>query len=242
MSVEALAAGQEGAHGYYGKVPTHGDFVQRRLPRSFIDPWDSWLQRAIAISREQLAEGWLDSYLTSPIWRFTLKAGLCGGQAAAGVLMPSVDSVGRYYPLTIATLLEAPGNPFGVASRGNRWFREIEDVALSCLDEGFLLNGLEDRLGNLAPILTEAVSDMPQSCRMPTSANGGIGWILDGLSTEEICPAIYPAMLDELLRDRLNRYSLWWTSGSDRIPSTFKIYEGLPPETEFAAFLTGAES
>lgn len=242
MSIEAVALGQERGHGYYGKVPTHGDFVQRRLPRSFIDPWDSWLQRAIVISREQLAESWLDSYLTSPIWRFTLNAGLCGDQAVAGLLMPSVDSVGRYYPMTIAALLEAPSNPFDVASRGNKWFREAEEVALSCLDEGFLLNGLEDRLANLAPILTEAVNDMPQTYRVPTSANGGIGWILDGLSTEEVCPAIYPAMLDELLRDRLNRYSLWWTSGSDRIPATFKIYEGLPPETEFAAFLSAPES
>ena len=58
MPGEAVAAqGVAAVLGYYGKVPTNGDFVLRRLPRSFVDPWDAWLQRAMAISREQLAEG-----------------------------------------------------------------------------------------------------------------------------------------------------------------------------------------
>ena len=40
--------------GFYGKIPLLGDFVSRRLPRHFIEPWDSWLQSAFAASREQL--------------------------------------------------------------------------------------------------------------------------------------------------------------------------------------------
>ena len=41
--------------GYFGKFPSHGDFITRRLPRDgFLDIWDRWLQNALATSREQL--------------------------------------------------------------------------------------------------------------------------------------------------------------------------------------------
>uniref|UniRef100_UPI0013C2CB68 type VI secretion system-associated protein TagF n=1 Tax=Pseudomonas viridiflava TaxID=33069 RepID=UPI0013C2CB68 len=50
---------------------------------------------------------WLDAYLVSPLWRFAVPANLLGSQPVAGVMMPSIDRVGRYFPLTIACLLPA---------------------------------------------------------------------------------------------------------------------------------------
>ena len=92
--------------GFYGKIPSLGDFVSRRLPRRFITPWETWLQEAMANSRQQLGDSWLDNYLTSPMWRFALTPGICGESGWAGIIMPSVDRVGRYYPFTLATRLE----------------------------------------------------------------------------------------------------------------------------------------
>ena len=51
--------------GFFGKLPAHGDFVERNLPSAAITGWDEWLQQAVAISREQLGESWLDTYLGS---------------------------------------------------------------------------------------------------------------------------------------------------------------------------------
>src|ERR1043165_7880768 len=51
--------------GWYGKMPCLGDFASRRLTPDFITPWDAWLQRSIATSRQQLGEQWLEIYLTS---------------------------------------------------------------------------------------------------------------------------------------------------------------------------------
>ena len=96
------------AAGFYGKLPSHGDFVSRRLPREFLDVWDSWLQQAVAESKARLGSDWLDAYLNSPIWRFALMPGICGDQAYLGLMMPSIDRVGRYFPLTVAAPLE-PG-------------------------------------------------------------------------------------------------------------------------------------
>jgi type VI secretion system protein ImpM len=116
-----MASNAEAAPGYHGKLPTKGDFITRRLPRGFLDSWDSWLQDVIAGSRTRMGEAWLDAYLTSPIWRFALPAGLCGEAAAADVVMPSVDRVGRYFPLTIAAVIPAGVDLLVVPARPKNW-------------------------------------------------------------------------------------------------------------------------
>ncbi len=99
--------------GFYGKLPARGDFVRGALPRDFTDRWDAWLAPAIAGSRERMGEAWLPAFLEAPVWRFALSAGLCGVRAALGLMLPSVDRAGRYFPLTFAALYgdgTAPGD------------------------------------------------------------------------------------------------------------------------------------
>src|SRR5690606_39018525 len=110
VSSVAVAAASGHEPGFYGKLPSRGDFVSRRLPQPFVATWDAWLQQGIAASQAALGQRWLDVYLTSPIWRFALAPQVCGGAAYIGVLVPSVDRVGRYFPLTAALAL-----PKGVA-------------------------------------------------------------------------------------------------------------------------------
>jgi type VI secretion system protein ImpM len=95
---------QNAAIGFHGKIPARGDFVQGGLPRAFIDPWDDWMRRSLAASRTALGEAWLPAWLEAPVWRFALTSGTCGPDAVIGLWMPSVDRVGRYYPLTLAAV------------------------------------------------------------------------------------------------------------------------------------------
>jgi len=81
--------------GWFGKIPSVGDFVTRRLPPGFVKPWDQWLQTGMSESRRRMGERWVDVYLTFPVWRFLLPVGVLGSTAWTGVLMPSVDRVGR---------------------------------------------------------------------------------------------------------------------------------------------------
>lgn len=133
------------AAGFFGKLPSYGDFVGRRLPAAFTGPWDAWLQAGLADSRAQLGEDWLPIYLNSPIWRFVLGAGVCGPQAWGGVLMPSVDRVGRYFPFTIAAGLDDGAIPAAA------WYASLEALALPALGEGFSLPGFDAALLELAP-------------------------------------------------------------------------------------------
>lgn len=96
------------AFGVFGKLPWAGDFVQHGLPARFVTPWDGWLSLMLAQSRAALAARWDDAYLLSPPWRFQLDAGLVGPTGWIGVLVSSVDRVGRHFPLTLAQEREAP--------------------------------------------------------------------------------------------------------------------------------------
>ena len=132
--------------GFYGKLPVLGDFVSRRLSREFINPWDKWLQSAMAASQQQLAEHWLKAYLSSPVWRFALSPGLCGNAGWLGVLMPSVDRVGRYFPLTLALPVSTDINLSDVFIANNAWFTEVESIALTALEDNLDLNGFDNLL------------------------------------------------------------------------------------------------
>ncbi|MET3495112.1 type VI secretion system protein ImpM [Variovorax boronicumulans] len=91
--------------GWFGKLPGMGDFAHRRLPESFRSVWDQWLQRGLARLRDRHAD-WTSYYLEAPIWCFALGPQVAGERAWIGVLMPSVDGVGRYFPFTLAVELD----------------------------------------------------------------------------------------------------------------------------------------
>ena len=99
------------AQGFYGKIPTRGDFVRAGLPRSFIDPWDAWLQSVLAAARTRLGAVWEPAWMEAPVWRFRLPAGACGPDALIGVFMPSIDRAGRLFPLTFVHMAPTQAEP-----------------------------------------------------------------------------------------------------------------------------------
>jgi type VI secretion system protein ImpM len=120
-----------GIRGFSGKVPARGDFVHAGLPRDFEDPWHEWQSTVIAGSRTLMGAIWLEAFLEAPVWRFALPPGFCGPRAAIGLIMPSVDKVGRYFPLTFAALSNT-GMPDAAAWSG--WLEAVEELGRAALD------------------------------------------------------------------------------------------------------------
>ena len=131
--------------GFYGKLPARGDFVRVALPRDFTDPWDTWLAGVIAASRAEAGEDWLPAYLESPVWRFLLPAGTCGSRTAIGLMLPSVDRAGRYFPLSFAALLE---HPSAEAAAFDTWLDRCEAAGLAALDEDLSPEAIAARLND----------------------------------------------------------------------------------------------
>ncbi len=140
------------APGWYGKLPALGDFAARRLPRSFIQPWDGWLQQAMHADRARLGDAWLEAYLHAPMRRFVLARGVVDDSAWAGVLTPSVDRVGRHFPLTLARALPAPP--------ATAWFDALEEAALGALDLAATVEDLEHVLATIAPPVPAAAAGL----------------------------------------------------------------------------------
>jgi type VI secretion system protein ImpM len=213
--------------GFFGKIPSHGDFVTRELPRVFLDSWDRWLQECVAASKSQLGEHWLNIYLTSPIWRFALAPGLCGPAAWAGVLMPSVDRVGRYFPFTIAMPLEPHVNALQVPGSFDSWLDAAEAVALRSLDD--------DRFDAAAVQAALGAIVEPQLPAPRPEITGGIGttWsmALFGAASERLAADVAAT----LLARQTEQASLWWTAPPD---TTAILVAGLPEPTSFVTLLT----
>ncbi|MDR3567334.1 MAG: type VI secretion system-associated protein TagF [Syntrophobacteraceae bacterium] len=225
------------ASGFYGKLPHVGDFVSRRLPGAFVRRWDDWLQEALTCSQSVLGEKWLDIYLTSPIWRFALSAGVCGDRAYAGILMPSVDKVGRYFPLTLAAPLEEQTMIPGLFLEGAQWFDTMEALALSVLEDNFNFEDFDRKLRNLPAPHTPFL--------------GSLRFEYDGV--DEKNQRLFRVQIDEptQIRDPFidlgallpgglpKAFSLWCASGSERVKPSLSGYRGLPPPSAYAELLAG---
>lgn len=196
-----------GVPGWYGKLPSLGDFASRRLAPAWITPWDAWLATGLHQLREAAPEVWLEHYLASPAWRFALLpgalpepagAGALGGDGGlrVGVLVPSVDRVGRYFPLVVVSdPLPRPADGAQVAALWH-WTGQLEDIAVQALQEDWTADALDAALAAaplplflaadsavpapLAALLSQAAWDGLQGCSL---------WLHDGCA-----PRVHPAL------------------------------------------------
>ena len=223
--------------GLYGKLPGLGDFLTRRLPAHFVTPWDQWLRESIAASQHQLGDAWLDNYLTSPLWRFALSAGIAGQTGWIGVLMPSVDRVGRYFPFTVACALPIDCEPTR-AFLDPDWFDRAEQIALDALEQGLDPNSVDERV--LA--LGRPSYRSPATGRVPALPGAGVS---TDTAWHAPCPSpgsfleTYAVLLGHALGELHFAYSLWWSAGSDRVEPSFLTCQGLPKPDGFVALLSG---
>ena len=225
--------------GFYGKMPSNGDFVSRHLPRTFIDPWDQWLQQSIISSRQQLGENWLDRYLIGPIWRFALSAGVCGDNAWVGLVMPSVDSVGRYFPLTLAVPVTDSCKLLFIADNEESWFAQAEDIALSALDKNNRLETFNQDIIKLAvpSHLSIDCSSHQGEKSAPELAESDF-WRFAITESEPVSASLNPLM-EQFLRQRFPDFTVWWSNGSEQVEASILICNKLPPTQGFSALLTG---
>lgn len=206
------------APGWFGKLPTVGDFASRRLPQDLIDWWDGWLSLGLAQLRERHAEAWQALFLAAPVWRFAITPGVAPGAmgryAWAGVLTPSVDCVGRYFPLTLlAPLVRWPAHvPEGEAL--GLWLERLERIAGDALHDDWSIERLEAELNaddqRRAPA-ESSITDLAQDrILFPVEALASMGVAGRWLFTEH-----RPGQ------------SLWQRAGST--DGAWQQVEGLPP-------------
>jgi type VI secretion system protein ImpM len=220
------------APGWYGKLAMLGDFASRRLPQDFIAVCDNWLARGVEASQAQLGTRWMEVYLHGPIWRFAWAPGVADGQWWLGVMMPSVDKVGRYFPLLIARAAPAlPGTGEGLAAL-EAWYRHLAAAALGSLRAGATLEDFESLLAR-APGLGDS-AHVPPATAHPLP--GRIRHTLPGVAS------LTTWAQGLLVGDALQRFaghSLWWPDHVESPDNSLSVAQGLPPPQHFSELLEG---
>lgn len=227
--------------GYYGKIRTEGDFVTRNLPRSFREPWHLWMQSIIQNIKQQM-DNWGPHFLTFPVYRFALSAGICGEQAWLGVLIPSLDKVGRPYPMVLCRSLSPGENLLGANNKYSNWLEQAEALALYCLEDDpsiFSLEIFEQRLYEMdQEINAQADDEDSTSLQRVTHKYPGAAWQVNVPAIDNISPVL-PDMVNILLQDFCLAYSLWWSKGAGNDNPFMMMAKGLPPIDGSSALIDG---
>ena len=237
--------------GWYGKLPSLGDFASRRLEGDFIDAWDLWLGERLQALKDSRGEAWLDAYLHSPPWRFLLTPGVLTGSdgrsVLAGVLLSSVDRVGRYFPLTIVAALPALPTSAQAIDALLAWMQRIENMALDALQGEWGIDALENALGGLPPPGGQAsvAADDPldSATRELASALAGGGGAVElapAAARQDLATVIAGAMDPAAARSRvvagqppaLQELGLWLAERPGR--QQILVTHGLPAAHEFS--------
>jgi type VI secretion system protein ImpM len=217
--------------GFFGKLPVMGDFVVRRLPMAFVAKWDDWLQEGISRSRQLLGDQWLNTYLVAPVWRFCLQPGVIDSKAWCGLMFPSVDRVGRYFPLALFAPLPADADLAALTVGQSSWFDQLETLAMQALNAGLNFEAWDSAVrdfarprvelrGNAEDATVPISPGLPQKClHIVIDSHLESGHILAQHTHASGPPRAW-----------------WWRVG-DAKPETFEISEALPDANEFVALI-----
>lgn len=218
--------------GLFGKLPAHGDFIHRNLASDVMNSWDEWLQHFIASSREQMGAEWLNIYLTSPVWRFVFSSGVLDNNNWSGMLVPSVDRVGRYFPFTVLTKLPANINPLEFLPLNGSWFDQVENILIDALETETTVDEI-----------MQSIESLQINANNPYQKNQGISsgasQVIKMISNMEPPHNLYSYLLDSSLRKAYASYSVWSTQGSERVEPCIFSVQGLPSIDGIPAMLDG---
>jgi len=218
--------------GLFGKLSAKRDFIALATPRAFLEVWEPWVQACIAASQHQLGREWQNAFLTAPLWRFWLGADLSGA-TALGVFMPSVDGIGRYYPLTLLAVADASSSiPPPDLDLQDHWFALAEEFLLSTLERSKSFEEISARL-----------DDMPVPHVEPTvSSAKGILSFGDKTIGAMTAGGTFQSALTALRQGNHGTSaaaSFWWTEGGGDFPPMALSTHGLPDAFSYSAMLTG---
>jgi type VI secretion system protein ImpM len=214
--------------GLFGKLGSKRDFIALATPRKFLEIWEPWVQASISASRHQLGARWQGAFLTAPVWRFWLGADICG-TTVAGAIMPSLDGVGRYYPLTLHAIAAQPGSiaPPDVNAQDS-WFECAERFLLSTLARDASFDATSAALDAL-PV--PALQPVPGGSIVSIGRMAAIAAEGDFVSSLTAMRAVNPGVYAG--------GSFWWTVGGNEFRSMALACHGLPDPFHYAMLLTG---
>lgn len=180
--------------GWYGKLPSTGDFVQHRLTETVISSWSHWLQSGLLEWHQQHVQS--NDFLRAPAWNFILPATLGLQRIQLGVLVPSQDRVGRAWPLLALQSSPPDGWHPALLSQAGDWYAAQTAALTSAVREQ-----------QSAQQLTESLNSVPPLPQLPAGRSA----IMEIIDCQEL-PGNLPWPDAARHFDPQQYISYWWTS------------------------------
>lgn len=218
------------APAWFGKIPSLGDFVSRRTPHGLASLWDAWIRQGLEHMR--LADGdqaWKDRFIRGPLWYFHCPA-LVTGVAVVGAIAPSMDRVGRYYPLTVFAPVPASFDASEAAKLLPPFLTQVGHAILVARSRSLSAEELDRQVLRIPPPFRDdaqrrpsnLIGDILENLGDASGLEGAAIWIPDALDLrpETVAPS---------------RTSVWWTTShpTASVPSAPRQWIHSGPLCEF---------
>ncbi len=209
MAADSLSAGSQAppagafsvpGFAWYGKLPSVGDFISRRMPYPLQQFWDHLCASGMeSLKAGSNASGW-DVWRGCPKWAFILPAQPGIPLSQIGVWAPSCDRVGRNFPFLVT--LPLPNDRIGAfmpnaANLGLAWGEVIAQAQMA----RYGIDEVDARLQRaLADVLMSPSSADDSERTLPQGMNpASLPWsdlssTFDGEGSESFWWSVPPAM------------------------------------------------
>ncbi|QEW05704.1 type VI secretion system-associated protein TagF [Nitrincola iocasae] len=196
----------------YGKLPAHSDYVLLNFPAGVETALHQWSVQVLSATERVLGrEQWLQAFLNANPCGCILQTKCPDLASFYGVMVPSVDRVGRYFPLFSGLFIEGQVDP-------TRLDQPLLDLALQAiLDEQ--VKALHGR--KQVDLLYAALLARPGVTDLATA--------LEPLASLPVSKFDKPSNMDAIL------HSWWWEI--DR-PDQLCETAGMPPVDYYQSILT----
>ncbi|KAA8998157.1 type VI secretion system-associated protein TagF [Affinibrenneria salicis] len=197
--------------GWYGKLPSTGDFLQRRLPDALVHHWAHWFHMGLV--NWQKAESQDDpqrQFRKAPVWNFVIPATLGNQFVQMGCLLPASDRVGRQYPICALRLFSPESWNNQQLAVAGEWYQSVGKTLFNGVRNGYSAEQLDRALLALPPL--------------PPPGDGIHTDILDVIGYKDVCTLNWQQAADCF--SPLQYASFWWTNQTDGYPLYTHVHSG----------------
>ena len=214
--------------GWFGKLPSAGDFVFRRIPRTLLDELDTWLSRGLAQYKIGVPGDWRKHFAAAPVWNCAIPGCVVGGNSLIGLLVPSRDRVGREFPLCAGIVLPPDAATNRLLTDIPDWLWTLGQMVVEARDRVLPLDEFDGIIRSIS---------LPPASKRGVPVTGGND-ILDILGLGPIDAPTVPMPLAHVVPwpelpdifDAEKPTSFWWTNpGAGRALNGFTTDAGLAP-------------
>jgi len=221
--IASMLKGRAPLLGWFGKLPTLGDFAGKALPLSLCNQIHTWCEQGMDDLAQKQGENWKDAYQLAPVWHFVMNAHVWDARPLMGCIAPSMDKIGRYSPVLALRTIENTDIKRHLPPY-SYWQQRTEALLRQVVRGELCAESIQAELQTALMLeRKQSQEGLSTSVDIPASVNtGGLSW------------------LDLPLRfSERKKRSFWWVEPSLRSPLQQITHTGTPDEALFTSLMAG---